>query len=142
MQITDIRIETTGATASHKTIVAGLRAYNQPHLGTRRREKKVVLTARNEANDIIGGIVGYFSFDWLYVHLLWVDEAHRGKDVGSALIAAAEREARKRGAITIRLETWSFQAPGFYTKLGFREFGRLDDHPQGHTTFFFVKSLT
>ena len=56
-------------------------------------------------------------------------------------MAHAEVETRRRGGTHIRLETWSFQAPDFYKKIGYREFGRLDDHPKGFTTFFFVKVL-
>jgi len=138
----DVHLETIGARLASKTILAGLKAYNRPHLGRRKAEKKLVFTARDEAGTITGGIVGYFSADWLYIHLLWVDPAHRGKDVGTALMSAAEAETRRRGGTMIRLETWSFQAPAFYPKLGFEEFGRIEGHPAGHTTIFFAKKLT
>ena len=139
--LANIRIEQKGAIAAAKSIRTGLRAYNAPHLGKRGSDKKLVLTARGEADAITGGLVGTFSFDWLYIHLLWVDEAHRGEDIGTSLLGIAEAEALRRGANHIRLETWSFQAPGFYAKLGFTEFGRLDDHPKGFTTHFLVKRL-
>lgn len=137
-----IHLETSGARLASKAILSGLKAYNRPHLGRRKAEKKLVFTARDEAGVLIGGIVGYFSADWLYVHLLWVDPAHRGQDIGTALIREAEAETRRRGGSMIRLETWSFQAPGFYPKLGFKEFGRIDGHPIGHATIFFAKLLT
>jgi hypothetical protein len=35
----------------------------------------------------------------------------------------------------------SFQAPDFYRKLGYEEFGRLDDFPPGHSRLFFRKNL-
>ena len=44
-------------------------------------------------------------------------------------MAQAERTARARGCIGIRLDTYAFQAPGFHAKLGFEAFG---DHPPGH----------
>ena len=46
--MTDIQIETKGAIAATKVILAGLRAYNEPHLGKRRADKKLVFTARDE----------------------------------------------------------------------------------------------
>lgn len=139
--MTEIRIETKGATAAHRAIVAGLKAYNKQHLGKRKAETKLVLTARDETGALIGGLVGYCYLELLYVHLLWVAEAHRGNDIGTKLIKRAESEAGRLGARMIRLESESFQAPGFYLKLGYREFGRLDDLPKGHVTHFYVKSL-
>jgi hypothetical protein len=41
-------------------------------------------------------------------------------------------EARRRGASTIVLDTHTFQAPGFYTELGFVEVGRTTGTPRGH----------
>ena len=37
--------------------------------------------------------------------------------------------------------TFDFQAPGFYEKLGFEVFGVLADYPPGHKRFFMVKRL-
>jgi ribosomal protein S18 acetylase RimI-like enzyme len=53
----------------------------------------------------------------------------------------AEEVAQKKHCIGIWLETFSFQAPGFYRKLGYSEFGRLADYPPGHTRFYYQKSL-
>jgi hypothetical protein len=38
------------------------------------------------------------------------------------------------------VDTFSFQAPEFYRKLGFREFGRID-YPPEHQRIFFQKQL-
>jgi hypothetical protein len=37
------------------------------------------------------------------------------------------------------LDTFSFQARGFYEKLGYRVFGGLDNHPAGHQHYFMTK---
>jgi hypothetical protein len=39
------------------------------------------------------------------------------------------------------LDTFSFQAPGFYQKLGYRVFGELVDFPPGHTRQYLTKRL-
>ena len=57
------------------------------------------------------------------------------------MVAAAEAEARKRGIRNVYLDTFSFQAPGFYKKLGYREFGKLKDFPPGHTRHWMTKAL-
>jgi hypothetical protein len=39
------------------------------------------------------------------------------------------------------VDTFGFQAPEFYRKLGYREFGRLDDFPAGHSRSWLTKAL-
>jgi ribosomal protein S18 acetylase RimI-like enzyme len=54
----------------------------------------------------------------------------------------AERRARRRGSRLIHLNTYSFQAPGFYEKLGYRRFGGMSGSPAGASRHFYVKPLT
>ena len=90
---------------------------------------------------IVGGVIGATYWDWLYVNLMWVREDLRGRGFGRQLLEKAETEARQRGAKRAYLDTFSFQAPAFYKKLGYEEFGRLEDFPAGHTRYFLVKTL-
>jgi hypothetical protein len=39
------------------------------------------------------------------------------------------------------LDSFSFQAPGFYRRLGYAEFGVVEDYPPGHTRHFLKKRL-
>ncbi|MGQ0546914.1 MAG: GNAT family N-acetyltransferase [Betaproteobacteria bacterium] len=71
--------------------------------------------------------------------MLWVDEAARGKGFGTKLMREAERRARKRGCALIWLNTFSFQAPRSYEKLGCRRFARLKGTPRGEVRTFYVK---
>jgi ribosomal protein S18 acetylase RimI-like enzyme len=66
----------------------------------------------------------------------------RGKGCGKALMAQAENIARANGCIGLWLDTYEFQARGFYEKLGFEVFGTLDDHPIGQKRFFLRKRLS
>lgn len=117
-------------------LIAHNRAYAGPH-----RYRKLVLSAR-EGRRIVGGLVGDCAWNYVYVHLLWVDEAARGRDYGSALMREAERVARERGAAIVWLNTFSFQAPRFYEKLGYRRFAALKGTPaKGATRFFYAKRL-
>lgn len=90
---------------------------------------------------IVGGVIGATYWDWLYINLMWVREDLRGQGFGRQLLEKAEAEARQRGAKRAYLDTFSFQAPAFYKKLGYEEFGRLEDFPAGHTRYFLVKTL-
>jgi GNAT superfamily N-acetyltransferase len=72
---------------------------------------------------------------------MWLPEAVRGRGYGHHLLTLAEDEARRRGARHAHLDTFSFQAPGFYEEHGYRVFGTLDDFPAGHQRYFMTKEL-
>jgi GNAT superfamily N-acetyltransferase len=72
---------------------------------------------------------------------MWIREELRGRGYGHRLLASAEDEARRRGAKNAYLDTFSFQAPGFYKKHGYRVFGELHDFPTGHQRYFLTKEL-
>ena len=90
---------------------------------------------------LAGGLTGRTWARWLHVDLLWVDERHRGGRLGTRILAEAERLARERGCARARLETWDFQAPGFYRKQGYEIAGQVADYPPGVSEFILVKSL-
>lgn len=89
----------------------------------------------------LGGLTGHIGTDWLYVDLLAVADAARGRGVGKRLMAGAEAQARAMGLIGISLDTLSFQAPDFYPPLGYREVGRVVGYPLGGYKVFFEKRL-
>ncbi|MDR3529090.1 MAG: GNAT family N-acetyltransferase [Rhodopila sp.] len=96
---------------------------------------------KNTRGEWLGGLTGYIWGGWLHVNFLWVTEPLRGQGQGTRLMDAAEAFAKERGAFAATLETHSFQAPGFYLKRGYAEFGRLDDYPPGHAKPFLSKRL-
>jgi GNAT superfamily N-acetyltransferase len=124
---------------ARRAIVKGLREYNVATAG-KFDHRPLTVTVR-ERGEIVGGLAGETFWGWMFVSLLWVSDARRGHGYGSALMGAAEKEARIRGVRNVYLDTFSFQAPGFYTKLGYREFARLDEFPAGHRRFWMTKAL-
>ncbi|WP_344838383.1 GNAT family N-acetyltransferase [Actinocorallia longicatena] len=93
-----------------------------------------------EDGELVGGLAGETWLSWLHVELLWVRD--RGDGLGSRLLATAEEIARGRGCTGSRLETWSFQAPGFYAKQGYRIVGEVPDHPfPGSVDYTLIKNL-
>ena len=90
---------------------------------------------------IVGGLVGQIYLGWLFIELLWVEDDHRAQGFGSKIMRAAEKEARRLGIRNAYVDTFSFQAPTFYHKLGYREFGRLKNFPRGHHRSWMTKAL-
>ena len=123
-----------------EAVLAPLRAYNEAMAGPARAEPVAILL-RDASGQTVGGLWGRSSYDWLFVEYLAVPDALRGQRLGSALIAEAERIARARGCCGLWLDTFAFQARGFYEKLGFEVFGTLEDHPRGSRRFFLSKRL-
>ncbi len=121
-------------------ILAPLVAYNDAVAGPAGSAPVAVLL-RDTAGVTVGGLWGRSSYDWLFVEYLVVPEAGRGRGLGTRLIAEAERIARARGCTGLWLDTYAFQARGFYEKLGFTVFGTLEDHPIGSRRFFLSKRL-
>jgi GNAT superfamily N-acetyltransferase len=98
--------------------------------------------AFDAAGELAGGLTAFTWARWLHVDLLWVAAPHRSTGLGTRLLAEAERSAREeRGCGWARLETWDFQAPGFYRRRGYEVVGRMDDYPPGATEFILTKPL-
>jgi ribosomal protein S18 acetylase RimI-like enzyme len=72
---------------------------------------------------------------------MWLPEVLRDHGYGEQLLQQLEDEARKQGATHAFLDTFSFQALGFYQKYGYQVFGELPAFPAGHTRYYLKKEL-
>ena len=117
-----------------------LEAYNQSQWPQHPPWRPLAIFLR-EKTRIVAGLAGETYCGWLFVKYLWVSEGLRGRGVGRELMTRAEARARERGCHSAWLDTFSFQARGFYEKLGYEEFGRLD-YPPDHYKHFLRKRLT
>jgi GNAT superfamily N-acetyltransferase len=133
-----IDIATDPSDSDRDAILAPLRAYNIARAGDP-RNRPVAILLTNEGGDHVGGLWGRCAYDWLFIELLSVPEEYRGASYGKALMEHAEGVARANECIGIWLDTFEFQARGFYEKLGFEVFGTLDDHPVGQKRFFLFR---
>ncbi|BCB02397.1 GNAT family N-acetyltransferase [Bacillus sp. KH172YL63] len=103
--------------------------------------EKVSFVMRNDGGEIVGGVVGEMFWHHLHIDFLWVSEEHRNGGYGSKLLQQIEEHAREKGCYLVMLDTLSFQAPEFYKKMGYREFGLLEDFPKGRSRHFMEKRL-
>ncbi len=138
---TSIFITDTPSQEDSDTVIDGLVAFNEAAIGRSGRSKHDFAALVREDRRTIGGALGSSYYDWLVIDVLWLPESLRGSGLGSQVMRAAEAEARARGCVGIRLDTFSFQARGFYEKLGFSVFGTLPEHPPGHTRYWLAKRL-
>jgi ribosomal protein S18 acetylase RimI-like enzyme len=97
---------------------------------------------RDEAGQVIGAALGYSWAGISELRQMWVDEHHRGKGFGRALLDAFVTEAQRRGVKRIWLSSYDFQAPAMYEKAGFVRMAELKDFPIGHTNTIFCKVLS
>ena len=94
-----------------------------------------------EEDRIVAGICGNTWGGTCELRQFWVEESRRHHGLGTALLQAAEREARLRGCTQIVLMTFSFQAPAFYEKYGFEAIAAVDNHPRGYRNVLMRKPL-
>ena len=124
---------------ARREVFKGLFAFNKKAVD--KSDHSLLTVTLRDGKEIVGGLAGSVWMDWLTVDVLWISEKYRGKRHGTALMKKAESVARKRGIRNVILNSFSFQAPHFYRKLGYREFGRLNDFPPGHSQSFVTKAL-
>ena len=128
--------------ATREAIVAPLIRFNEQRAGRSEDYRPLALLLSDSGTGaIIGGLYGDTMFGHLHVDLLFVPEALRRGGLGRQLMARAEDEARRRGCHGAWLDTYSFQARGFYERIGYEVFGVIEDFPPGHSRFFLKKAL-
>jgi GNAT superfamily N-acetyltransferase len=127
--------------SDHDVILNRLISFNAAAAGPSGYETVAILL-RNEAEQTtVGGLWGVLSYDWLFIELLFVPEEFRRQKLGEELVRAAEGLADQRKCVGVWLDTFGFQALGFYKNLGYQVFGELPNHPRGSGRFFLRKLL-
>ena len=135
LSLTDIADEEV-----RKAIVASLVEYNSSQAGPS-QNRPIVVLVRDRENTVVGGLWGNTGYEWLFTQLLVVPASVRGQGVGAEIMQLAEREAIDRGCHSAWLDTFEFQARGFYERIGYECFGELPNYPRGFSRFFMKKRL-
>ncbi len=137
-----IHITDTPAAAACARIKAPLARFNEAKSGTPANYRPLAIFVSDpHTKEIVGGLWGETYFGMLYIDMLFLPEPMRGVGLGRRLITQAEQEAIRRGCHGVWLDTFSWQARGFYEKLGYSVFGTLNDYPAGHERYFLTKTL-
>lgn len=123
-----------------KSLVDGLLAYHTSK-GYPRKTEVYSIFLRYEDEKTVGGIVVSFLWNGMHIDSLWIDESLRGQGWGTKLMREAESEGVRRGCTVAYTDTFTYQAPGFYEKLGYEVYGKLDDFPKGRDLIYYKKKL-
>lgn len=92
--------------------------------------------------ELLGGISGWTWQQAAGIGLAWVRADQRGAGVGTELLSRFEETALDRGVRRVFVTSFTFQAPGFYEKHGYREMFRWDGVPvDGEADVHFRKDL-
>lgn len=75
--------------------------------------------ARGHMDQVIGGAVGRRWGHACELQQLWVEPRYRRRGIGGQLLRAFEAHAMAHGCRYFFLETFSFQAPQLYQRLGY-----------------------
>ncbi|SFD28947.1 GNAT family N-acetyltransferase [Bacillus sp. UNCCL81] len=117
--------------------------FNTKNLPDERKapSENISFVVRNDQEEIVGGITGRMYWHHLSIDFLWVSEEYRHEGFGSQLINQMEEFAIENGCRLIKVDSFSFQAPKFYKKHGFKVFGIIENHPKGYNQYYFEKRL-
>ena len=130
-------------THNDETIIAqGLGDFSEQQAGYRDARPLAALLKDPETGATLGGMIGRTSYGLLFINTVYLPADQRGQDIGSRLLAMMEREAIARGCKAGFLLTITFQAPGFYQRHGWTEFGRIACDPPGTARVFMTRMLS
>lgn len=94
-----------------------------------------------DEDKLVGGIAAHCFWNIMHIDFFWVDENLRGEGQGRKLLVEIEIIAKREHCKAIHLETFSFEAPNFYKKNGYEEFGKIKDVPILGCEYFFFKKI-
>jgi len=132
-----VEVQTALPACDAEQIIRALVGYNVTQAPP--ANHRILAVVARRAGEIVGGLLGYTHWEWLFIQQLWVADTFRRRGLGRSLMRAAEQEACRRGCRNAHCDTYDFQALSFYQKLGYHIFGQLEDYPAGHTRYFLQK---
>lgn len=136
-----IRIEGEPSPEDKQVMVAGMLAYHASKGHPRKTDTFSVLV-KDVNRKLLGCVMVSFLWNGMSIQTLWVDETVRGRGLGQKLMSMVEAEGVKRGCTIAYTDTFTWQAPGFYEKLGYTLYGKLEGFPEANALSYFMKKLT
>ena len=136
-----IQIHAPASSAELEFVGAGLQKYNNASSNIE-DVKPLHVIANGEDGAVNGSGIGRTWGACCELQLLWVDTGCRKKGVGTKIMDAFELEASERGCNLVYLDTFTFQAPLFYKKRGYKEVSRVTGFTGGAEKIYMEKSIS
>jgi GNAT superfamily N-acetyltransferase len=133
-----LSIEDAPAEADIDVLPEGLEAFNEAEWPGHQPWATHAVFLRETgraAGRIRGGLHCETYAGWMFLRYFWLEAPLRRLGLGAGIVAAAEQRARERGCHSAYVDTFSFQAPGFYERQGYVPFARLPYPPKGERIF-------
>lgn len=99
------------------------------------------LTLKSKTGETIGGLRGRTYYQSLTIDHIWIDVRFRKMGYGKDLLLKVEGLVKDEGCVSANTSSYSFQAPQFYKKLGYKTVGVFEEYPKGIKKFFLEKKL-
>jgi GNAT superfamily N-acetyltransferase len=135
-----ITLTDTPEPAFEEILETGLADYNESKTHRRDWRALAVMVRDPDTGALAGGLLGRTSLGLFFLDLFYLPEHLRGAGTGATMLRTAEEEAARRGCHAATLVTVTFQAPEFYARHGWEEFGRIETAP-GVARIFMRKTL-
>jgi len=101
----------------------------------------VALKVLSSEGELIGGAIAWQWGGCLEIEYLWITENARGNNLGTELILKLETLLNGHSNKVIITNTFSFQAPEFYLKNGFKVADIVVGYPDNIKKYFLKKNL-
>jgi ribosomal protein S18 acetylase RimI-like enzyme len=123
-----------------EVMIKGMLAHHAVN-GHERKVSTYSIVLKNNEDVVLGMIIATFLYNGMEISTLWVDETVRKQGLGKKLMNLIEAEGIKRGSAIAYTNTFPWQAPGFYEKLGYTLYGKLEGVPAGSHLSYYCKKL-
>lgn len=104
-------------------------------------EQEFGIFARDEDGRVLAGISAIVWGGCCELQAMWVEESLRNRGLASALVAAAEAEARRRGCALVVLHAYDLLARELYERLQYETVGVIENYPAGSAARWYRKVL-
>ena len=115
-----------------------LRSYNRQFF----IDSETINLVEEQSGHFIGGLTATRDFDSSYVDYFVVEKEYRKSGIGRKLLLRLEEIAKEKNVKRIMLNTYSFQSPGFYEKMGYKPNLIIDPVFINYKHYHFIKELS
>jgi len=122
-----------------KILHQGLHQHVVLHVGDGYKGIRIKLVMRDQSGEFVGGLSAWTTLQNLIFDYIWIEKRFRGQGLGKLLMLEMERIARESGCIASQAYHFSFQAPGFFEKMGYKILGISNGYPPPTTELYLIK---